>query len=96
MTTILINKCGLFTLCECSVCSEVTCTSLVEQSRCLSHLFHDHLGNDGGRYPALMAVLQQINTIEEADSDVHEVSTLKHVMSAIFVELYILHVLSTS
>ena len=44
---------------------------LVEQARCLSHLFTDY-HTHGQKSEALMSVLQQINMAEKADSDLHE------------------------
>ena len=49
-------------------------TRLVEQSRCLSHLSHVynslHMNNR-----SLMAALQELNAAEEAEENLHEVSS---------------------
>ena len=47
-------------------------TQLIEQARCLSHLSHVyHMINQNKR--SLMAALEQLNAVEEADEDFHEV-----------------------
>lgn len=49
-------------------------TRLVEQSRCLSHLSHVyHSLNQNNR--SLMAALQELNAAEEAEENLHEVSS---------------------
>lgn len=49
-------------------------TRLVEQSRCLSHLSHVyHSLNQNSR--SLMAALQELNAAEEAEENLHEVSS---------------------
>lgn len=49
-------------------------TRLVEQSRCLSHLSHVyHSLHQNNR--SLMAALQELNAAEEAEENLHEVSS---------------------
>ena len=49
-------------------------TRLIEQSRCLSHLSHVyHSLHQNNR--SLMAALQELNAAEEAEENLHEVSS---------------------
>ena len=47
---------------------------LLEQARCLSHLFQDYVNESHKQQLALMTALQQVNSAEKVNSSHHEVS----------------------
>ena len=69
------------------VLSALMAHRLIEQARCLTHVFHDYMSC--GKYRnALLTVLQQVNKVEEVNSDLHEVShTEVHQSYGLFIAL---------
>lgn len=68
------NNCFLHSIIGFDLFFREDSTRLVEQSRCLSHLSHVyHSLNQNNR--SLMAALQELNAAEEAEENLHEVSS---------------------